>query len=196
MIDLRSIGNSTKPFRDIDAEEVLKITHDLRFTTFWATYHIWNKRQTLNRTFWKIMPNSSKPEKKATIENKTTHLRKRRNPKKSPFEDCKNPFHFLSLKQGKDPIHGTSSCSHINKSTNNIESNLPMTHFFTSQNFRPELMSRENKIPITLPEDMSGLDFKHNPPSGQTQPVITEFFSKISVDISREQQDRKKRFKK
>ena len=41
--------------RDIDAKGVPKITHDLRFATFWATYHIWTKRQTLNRTLqtWK-----------------------------------------------------------------------------------------------------------------------------------------------
>jgi hypothetical protein len=187
--------------RDFDTKNVPKITHDLRFATFWATYHIWTKRQTLNREFWKIIPNACKPEKKVIIENKKIHKRKRRTPKKSAFDDCKNPFHFLPLKQGTAAMHGTCACSRHtnrpNKSFSNLDTNFHVTHFFSpSQDLGQELISRENKIPVTFPEDISGLDFKHNPPSGQIQPVITGFFSKTSADISREQQDRKKRFKK
>ena len=29
-----------------------QILNDLRFTTFWATYNIWKKRQNLNKIFW------------------------------------------------------------------------------------------------------------------------------------------------
>src|ERR1700722_16011750 len=41
-------------------EDSTKIIHDLRFTTFWSTYRIWNKRQALYRTYWNILPECCK----------------------------------------------------------------------------------------------------------------------------------------
>src|SRR2546423_6549210 len=35
--------------RSSDSKNVKKILDDLRLTTFWSTYHIWTKHQTLNR---------------------------------------------------------------------------------------------------------------------------------------------------
>ena len=40
--------------------EANKIVNDLRFTTFWSTYSLWTKRQSLNRTYWKIVPECCK----------------------------------------------------------------------------------------------------------------------------------------
>jgi hypothetical protein len=37
-------------------ENIHKILDDLRFSTFWATYNIWTKRQRLNRAFWNFAP--------------------------------------------------------------------------------------------------------------------------------------------
>src|SRR5215472_9051891 len=44
-----------------NSKDVAKVINDLRFTTFWSSYHIWSKRQTLNRTYWKIIPECCLP---------------------------------------------------------------------------------------------------------------------------------------
>ena len=87
-----------------------QILNDLRFTTFWATYNIWKKRQSLNRTFWNIAPvffqdkSDSKKKKKGKGKRKI---------KKSFWDDCKNPFHHLVLKDSAKSIQGTCDCSRV-----------------------------------------------------------------------------------
>jgi hypothetical protein len=56
-------------------KDLSQIVNDLRFTTFWATYSIWTKRQSLNRTYWKIIPECCKFVKNKT----TTTMEKKRN---------------------------------------------------------------------------------------------------------------------
>jgi len=170
---------------------------DLRLTTFWSTYHIWTKHQTLNRTFWKIIPECCKIEKK----HKKPDLlgkRKRRN-KKLIFEDCKNPFHYLPLKKDLEPIKGTCSCSVLltrrSKKDKNLSKTLlnfhhPQPHL-DLKNF--SLNSFDNKNNFL--QDISGLDHKHTPENRMPQLVSRPLKSKTSGDIAREQQDRKKRFK-
>src|SRR5579872_1878722 len=75
-------------------KELSQIINDLRFTTFWATYSIWTKRQSLNRTYYKIIPQCCKSVKNRTT---TTLERKRkRRTKKADLDACQNPFHYLS----------------------------------------------------------------------------------------------------
>ena len=59
-------------------KELSQIVNDLRFTTFWATYSIWTKRQSLNRTYWKIIPECCK-----IVKNKATFEKKRNDELKS-----------------------------------------------------------------------------------------------------------------
>ena len=82
-------------------KELPQIVNDLRFTTFWATYSIWTKRQSLNRTYWKIIPECCK-----FVKNKTTTLEKKRKrrTKKAELDACQNPFHYLSLKKMCNPL--------------------------------------------------------------------------------------------
>jgi len=76
--------------------DVAKIINDLRFTTFWSSYYIWTKRLTLNRTYWKIIPECCLP--KLTKKNKTPGKKQRRTIKMI-LEECQNPFHYLTLKE-------------------------------------------------------------------------------------------------
>ena len=81
-----------------------KILSDLRFTAFWATYDIWKKRQSLNRNFWKsIIPDPWREESKIKKREKINSKKGKptRHPKPSSLEDCRNPFHYLLL---KDPF--------------------------------------------------------------------------------------------
>ena len=90
-------------------------------------------------------------------------------------------FTFSLLSKAQNPFMGpVAVTSAANKNTSNLETNLHMTHFFSSsQDLKPELMSRENKIPVTFPEDISGLDFKHNPPSGQIRWLPNFFLPRL-----------------
>src|SRR6202012_4617712 len=45
-------------------EDSTEIIHDLRFTTFWSSYGVWCKRQTLYRTYWNILLESCKSQAK------------------------------------------------------------------------------------------------------------------------------------
>ena len=102
-------------------KELPQIVNDLRFTTFWATYSIWTKRQSLNRTYWKIIPECCK-----LVKNKTTTLEKKRKrrTKKAELDACQNPFHYLSLKKNVQPSQGTCGCTpwvgQIKRRSNNI----------------------------------------------------------------------------
>ena len=71
-------------------KELSQIVNELRFTTFWATYSIWTKRQSLNRTYWKIIPECCK-----FVKNKTTttlEKKRKRRTKKAELDACRNPF--------------------------------------------------------------------------------------------------------
>ena len=113
--------------RSSDSKNVKKILDDLRLTTFWSTYHIWTKHQTLNRTFWKIIPECCKIEKKNKKPDLLRKKRKRRN-KKLIFEDCKNPFHYLPLKKNLEPIKGTCSCGVLLTRRSNLSKTLLNFH--------------------------------------------------------------------
>ena len=96
--------------RSHDSENLKKIVNDLRITTFWSTYNIWAKHQTLIRTYWKIIPQCCIPD---TKEKKTDSQRKKRKrrTKKLVREDCKNLFHYLILKKNTHPVQGTCNCT-------------------------------------------------------------------------------------
>ena len=100
-----------------------QIINDLRFTTFWATYSIWTKRQSLNRTYWKIIPECCKFVKKKTT--KTLEKKRKRRTKKAELDACQNPFHYLTLKKNVQPSQGTCGCTawvgQIREDPNNIE---------------------------------------------------------------------------
>ena len=94
--------------RVTNPNSVNKIVNDLRFSTFWSTYNLWIKRQSLNRTHWKIVPECCKLQetfkKNKTAEKK---VKRKRRSKKIILEDCQNPFHYLLLKKNLQSLHGT-----------------------------------------------------------------------------------------
>jgi hypothetical protein len=174
-------------------EDVQEIIKDLRFVTFWSTYSIWAKRQKLNRIYWKIIPECCRP--KLIKKNKTKEIKRIRRSTKAKLEVCQNPFHYLNLKKNLGPIAGTCNCTllmghskerlHDTKSTVSIHK-LLRTH---SKKRPPGNENCDN-------DDISGLDFKHNPSNRIKQLDIRQFVhTKSSADIVREEQDRKKRFK-
>jgi hypothetical protein len=174
-------------------EDLTKIIDDLRFTTFWTTYSIWTKRQTLNREFWQNIPECCKLENKhkTLLDKKNpTGNKRRRRTKKQNLEDCKNPFHYLLLKKKMHPIRGTCSCSQrVGHSTDTDHE-----HRISTPILQEKIKKLENDF---LQDDLRGLDFKHNPGIHKTQSDIRKFLLvKTSADISREEQDRKKCFKK
>jgi hypothetical protein len=170
-------------------KELSQIVNDLRFTTFWATYSIWTKRQSLNRTYWRIIPECCK-----FVKNKTTTLEKKRKrrTKKVELDACRNPFHYLSLKKNMQPSQGTCGCTpwvgQIKRRSNNIEMKL-------SLNKRTCITPSINQNRGTCKRNFSDLDFKHISSNRSTQLDIRHFV-KTSADITREEQDRKKRAKK
>src|SRR5579872_1321247 len=170
-------------------KELSQIINDLRFTTFWATYSIWTKRQSLNRTYWKIIPECCK-----FVKNKTTtnleKKRKRRN-KKAELDACRNPFHYLTLKKNMQPSQGTCSCTpwvgQIKRTPNNIEIKLSVNKkTCTTPSVNRNIGTRQNNF--------SDLDFKHISSNRHTQLDIRHF-AKTSADITREEHDRRKRAK-
>ena len=188
-------------------ENLTKVTDDLRFTTFWSTYSIWTKHQTLSRAYWKSIPECCKSEiKKKKSEKKTVapvqkRKRKRKN-KKLALEDCQNPFHYLVLKKNLQPIHGTCNCSA--QLDHRLKKNIALDNKTVLDSRQPSLSPFLNNISKTrldnkskeIIDDTSGLDYKHTPANKTTQLVITQFLhTKTSGDISRDQQDRKKLFK-
>jgi hypothetical protein len=188
-------------------ENLTKIIDDLRFTTFWSAYSIWTKHQTLNRAYWKNIPECCKAEvKKKKSEKKSVapvqkRKRKRKN-KKLALEDCQNPFHYLVLKKNLQPIQGTCNCSA--QLDHRFKKDIALDTKTMLDFHQPSLSPFLNNISKTLPDnknkeiidDDSGLDYKHTPANKRTQLVITQFLhTRTSGDVSREQQDRKKRFK-
>ena len=93
-----------------DHTNLPQITNELRFTTFWATFYIWNKRQTLHRTYWKFLPECCKSVAK-NKNAKTLEKKRKRRTKKAELDACQNPFHYLPLKKNVQPAQGTCSCT-------------------------------------------------------------------------------------
>ena len=181
-------------------ENVEKITNELRFAAFWATYNIWTKRQRLNRTYWNIVPETWKHNEEL---KKDKYLgKKRKRTKQLVLDDCKNPFHYLLLKSGVKPIQGTCDCSrktsyhkdirNESKARKNLDTHILPFSLIDNKKRK----QKQVRIDSKRNSDYSGLDYKHNPPAwGGIQLGITQFLSPTSADISREEQDRKKRFK-
>ena len=169
-----------KFIRSHDSKNLKKIINDLRITTFWSTYNVWAKHQTLNRTYWKIIPLCCKPD---TKEKKTDPLKKKRKrrTKKLVSEDCKNPFHYLILKKNTQSVHGTCNC--------NVQIHYTTTH---NLDIKTILGSHHTPPPVTSFDftDTSGLDHKHTPAIRESQLAVAHSHVKTSGDISREQQDR------
>ena len=126
--------------------------------------------------------------------------KRKRNTKKTLLENCQNPFHYLILKKSLEPIHGTCNCASQTCRSRKKPQDLETKRFETKNVIDLHLVQdqRQNskdrrKI---LRDNLSGLDYKHNPPN-VTQADIRQFLrARTSADIAREEQDRKKRFKK
>jgi ribonuclease HI len=191
-----------KLLRLVTPEDSTKITSDLRLTIFWSTYRIWTKRQSLNRTYWNILPECCKTQVKPKKVDTLRKKRKRRT-KKLALEDCKNPFHYLLLKNNMQPIQGTCNCNlkmnHLKKDTNYFEEKTNLNNFVLHLDQQSEIKANPHDIknPEKIREDINGLDHKHIRTNQGNQRDIRQFlYVKTSADISREEQDRKKRFKK
>ena len=163
-----------------------QIINDLRFDILVLLSYL-GQTTTLYHTYWKIIPECCRPKKKKKSEKK----RKRRT-KTDTLEECKNPFHYLSLKWKMQPIQGTCNCTlrmgynvkkRVLENKSDLESIqlLPHTKKTTQDKYF---------------EDTSGLDHKHRPSNSNAQLDIRQFLCiRTSADIAREEQDRKKRFK-
>ena len=93
------------------------------------------------------------------------------------------------LKKNLAPIHGT-----CNYASQICRSRKKYQNLETESLVQEKRQSSQNRGEI-IREDLSGLDYKHNPPN-RAQPDIRQFLrAKSSADIAREEQDRKKRFK-
>ena len=73
-----------KLLRLVTPEDSTKITSDLRLTIFWSTYRIWTKRQSLNRTYWNILPECCKTQVKPKKVNPFRKKTKTTNQKTCP----------------------------------------------------------------------------------------------------------------
>jgi hypothetical protein len=138
----------------------------------------------------------------ANLMPKKVKKRKRRN-KTLALEDCKNPFHYLLLKNNMQSIQGTCNCSsrtsHLKKKTNQLEEKIypNNTPLHLDSHPKNQTSSHEKKNRERIEEDLSGLDHKHNFANSRNQLDIRQFLLvKTSADISREEQDRRKRYKR
>src|ERR1700733_2651578 len=100
------------------------------------------------------------------------------------------------------PIQGTCNCSsrmsHLKKKTNQLEEKICSNNMSLHLDSHPkkQTSSHEKKTREKKHEDLSGLDHKHNSSNPRNQLDIRQFLLvKTSADISREEQDRKKRYK-
>ena len=123
------------------------------------------------------------------VKNKTTttlERKRKRRTKKVELDACRNPFHYLSLKKNVQPSQGTCGCTpwvgQIKRRYNNIGIKL-------------SLNKKTSITPSICQRNVSDLDFKHVSSNRSTQLDIRHF-AKTSADITREEQDRKKRAKK
>ena len=98
-------------------------------------------------------------------------------------------------------IQGTCNCnsrmSHLNKKTNQLEEKICSNNISLHLDLHPKKRksSQEKKNREKIQEDLSGLDHKHNFAISRNQLDIRQFLLvKTSADISREEQDRRKRY--
>ena len=150
------------------------------------------KHQILIPIYWKIIPQCCTPDIKEKKTDSQRKKRKRRT-KKLVREDCKNPFHYLILKKNTHPVQGTCSCNVQICRLTNVDTRT-ILHFHDL--LPPATLSRPTFHTTNIDSmDTSGLDHKHTPTIRGTQLALTHSFAKTCGDISREQQDRTKRFK-
>ena len=117
---------------------------------------------------------------------------------KSILDDCKNPFHYLLLKDNVQPFQGTCDCS-----ARTVYRKRKLERPITEKEII-RTISLKNKISLVgqsrnqIQSNDSGLDYKYPPPlKSSVQPGIKHFFpTKTAADITREEQDRKKCFKR
>jgi len=165
--------------QDTNPKDGDAILEDLRFTTFWATYSIWKKRQKLARIYWNdVIPDTWKIRRKY---ERKQHLGKHlRQPKELKLEDCINPFHYLKIRS-PNIVHVQDTC------------NCSMSKAHTAH--QSDIKQRKKQKTNDNKRD-TGMDFKHMPKRKLVQPTIDTLLErKTSADICREEQDRKKRFK-
>ena len=99
------------------------------------------------------------------------------------------------------PIQGTCNCSsrisHLKKKTNQLEEKICSNNMSLHlDSHKKRKSSQEKKTREKKQEDLSGLDHKHNFANSRNQLDIRQFLLvKTSADISREEQDRRKRYK-
>ena len=89
--------------------------------------------------------------------------------------------------------------NHLKKDTNYFEEKTNLNNFVRHLDQQSEIKANPHDIknPEKIREDINGLDHKHIRTNQGNQRDIRQFlYVKTSADISREEQDRKKRFKK
>src|SRR5271156_2783779 len=123
--------------------------------------------QALYRTYWNILPECCKSQAKPKKVHASGKKRKRRK-KTLAFEDCKNPFHYLLLKN--NTTHSSyCNCNsrishHLKKKTNQLEGKICSNNMSLHLDPHPKKRksSKEKKNRERIQEDLSGLDHKHN----------------------------------
>ena len=140
--------------------------------------------------YGKIIPECCKFVKNKT--STTLEKKRKRRTKKAELDACQNPFHYLTLKNNVQPSQGTCGCTpwvgQIKRRSNNIEIKLSPNKATCIT--PPIVQNRRN-----CEKSFSDLDFKHISSNRSTQLDIRHFV-KTSADITREEQDRKKRAKR
>jgi hypothetical protein len=140
-----------------------RILEDIRFTTFFATYAIWKKRQELCHTFRNdAIPEAWRLERKRDQKVLGKHPRKS---KKLAFENCKNPFHYLQTVDQKCPIsQRTCDCSRRIALQNNKK--------------HEKVRKRRKKHKNISSEDTTGLDYKYGPKTKTKQSTIDKLLKR------------------
>src|SRR5271154_4001923 len=159
------------------------------------------KHQALYRTFWNILPECCNSQAK-TKKSDTSGKKRKRRKKTLAFEDCKNPFHYLLLKNNMRSIQGTCNCnsrmSHLKKNTNQLEEKICSNNMSLHLDPHPKKRksSQEKKNRERIQEDLSGLDHKHNFAISRNQLDIRQFLLvKKRGDIFKKKKKREKSYK-
>jgi hypothetical protein len=180
--------------RETKPEDKDVILKDLRLTSFWHGYRVWQQRMYFNREYWR--------DKAPTIFKG----------KPDVLDNCVNPFHYLKLVNPKQaPSLGTCNCSaqlmlkKKKRKLPDVKNNTKIDDWL----IKVRVVEEKKSIKIcTKPEatnstensdhiDLSGLDHKYLP--ANTNPK--DFHSgknlriRTSSEVVLEEQDRKKRLK-
>ena len=180
--------------RETKPEDKDVILKDLRLTSFWHGYRVWQQRMYFNREYWR---------------DKAPMIFKG---KPDVLDNCVNPFHYLKLVNPKQaPSLGTCNCSaqlmlkKKKRKLPDVKNNTKIDDWL----IKVRVVEEKKSIKIcTKPEatnstensdhiDLSGLDHKYLP--ANTNPK--DFHSgknlriRTSSEVVLEEQDRKKRLK-